>query len=113
MWWLNDDPRLSGGALEAISAAEGLVVSAVSVLEVAIKRALGKLAAPAGFRQTLEEYEVELLPITARHAEQVGELPLHHRDPFDRLLVAQALEERLTLVSRDRALAPYGVPTIW
>lgn len=113
MWWLNDDARLSGGALEAIDAAEGRVVSAVSVLEVAIKRALGKLAAPAGFRQTLEEYEVELLSITARHAERVGDLPLHHRDPFDRLLVAQALEERLTLVSGDRALAAYGVPIVW
>lgn len=90
-----------------------MIVSAISVLEVAIKRALGKLAAPAGFRQTLEGYEVELLSITARHAERVGELPLHHRDPFDRLLVAQALEERLTLVSGNRAIAAYGVPTIW
>ena len=104
---------MSGGAREAIRAAESRVVSAVSVWEVAIKRPLGKLAAPPNFRQTLEDHGAELLAISARHAERVGELALHHRDPFDRLLVAQALEERLTLVSGDRALAPYGVPLLW
>ena len=79
----------------------------------AIKRQLGKLAAPPGFRQTLEDHGAELLAISAHHAERVADLPLHHRGPFDRLLVAQALEEGLTIVSGDAALAPYGVPLLW
>jgi PIN domain nuclease of toxin-antitoxin system len=54
-----------------------------------------------------------LLPITLAHAERVGKLPLHHRDPFDRMLIAQCLVENLTLVTADRRLAPYGVPTFW
>lgn len=89
------------------------MVSAVSVWEVAIKRPLGKLDAPPAFRQTLEDYGAELLSISPRHAERVADLPLHHGDPFDRLLVAQALEERLILVSGDRMLTAYGVPMVW
>lgn len=104
---------MSTRADEAIRTGEIWFVSAVSVLEVAIKSSLGKLAVPAAFRSSLEENGFELLSITARHAERVGELPLHHHDPFDRLLVAQALEERLTFVSGDRALAAYGVPIVW
>lgn len=113
LWWLTDDARLPQVAREAIAGAESPVVSAASVWEVAIKRPLGKLDAPPRFSQTLAGYGFELLAITAGHAERVADLPLHHGDPFDRLLVAQALEERLTLVSGDRALAAYGVPMVW
>jgi len=101
-------------AREAI-AAEGnrVVISAVVIWEVAIKRSLGKLKAPPDLLQQLERTGVNLLPITARHADRVGTLPMHHRDPFDRLLVAQAQIEGLALVSADGKLNRYGIELIW
>lgn len=113
LWWLAADPRLSSGARQAIFAADHRVVSAASVWKVAIKRSLGKLEAPPALAATLADHGFELLAVSAQHAEAVASLALHHRDPFDRLLVAQALEERLTLVSGDRAFAAYGVPVVW
>jgi PIN domain nuclease of toxin-antitoxin system len=89
------------------------VISAVVVWEVAIKRRLGKLDAPPNLLEQLERAGVDLLPITARHADRVGTLPLHHRDPFDRLLVAQAEIEGLPLVSADQSLLPYGIEILW
>jgi PIN domain nuclease of toxin-antitoxin system len=115
LWLLAADARLSSPALDAIRATSArLVVSAVSLWEVAIKRSLGKLSAPADLARRLAALrQVELLPISPLHAEAVGELPWHHRDPFDRLLVAQALAEGLTVVSSDPVLAQYGVEVIW
>lgn len=83
------------------------------IWEVAIKRGLGKLEAPDDLLEQLEQAGVDLLPITARHANRVGTLPLHHRDPFDRLLIAQADIDDLSLVSGDRDLRRYGVKVIW
>lgn len=90
-----------------------VVVSAVTVWEAAIKRGLGKLDAPADLLAQLERANVELLAITARHADRVAGLPLHHRDPFDRLLVAQALAGGMPLASADQWLDTYGVDLIW
>lgn len=93
-----DEPgRIGKRATEAI-AAEGaqIRISAVVVWEVAIKRRLGKLDAPDDLLEQLERERVNLLPITARHADRVGTLPMHHRDPFDRLLIAQADIDDLT-----------------
>lgn len=104
--------RLSDTARDAIADSE-VVVSAVVIWEVAIKRRLGKLDAPADLLDRLEQAGVDLLPITARHADRVGELPLHHRDPFDRLLIAQAGTEGLVLVSADQDLGRYGVEILW
>lgn len=83
------------------------------IWEVALKRRLGKLEAPADLLDQLERAEVTLLPINARHADRAGTLPMHHRDPFDRLLVAQATVERLSLVSAGGEMRRYGVDMVW
>jgi PIN domain nuclease of toxin-antitoxin system len=105
---------ISETAQEAI-ASEGdrVVVSTVVVWEVAIKRHLGKLDAPPDLLTQLEGSGVDLLPVTARHADRVGSLPPHHRDPFDRLLVAQADIEGLRLVTADSNLDRYGIDIVW
>lgn len=90
-----------------------ILISAVVIWEVSIKRRLGKLDAPADLLEQLERAGVDLLPITARHADRVGTLPMHHRDPFDRLLVAQADVDGLTVVSADGNLRDYGVELVW
>ncbi len=115
LWWMaNDRDRLSETARRQLAdPANSIVVSAVSVWETAIKRALGKLDAPPDLLKRLEQTAVELLAITARHADQVGRLPMHHGDPFDRLLVAQAGLEGLALVSGDSAVRRYDVAVIW
>jgi PIN domain nuclease of toxin-antitoxin system len=83
------------------------------VWEVAIKRGLGRLDAPDGFAQVLLDGGAAGLAVTVEHAEAVGELPWHHCDPFDRLLVAQAGLERAVVISSDDALRAYGVPVDW
>lgn len=90
-----------------------IFVSSVSVWEIATKRSLGKLRAPPNWARSLRGIGLEPLPITALHAEAVEHLPWHHRDPFDRLLVAQATTEEMALVSSDAQLEAYGVEVIW
>ncbi len=110
----NDRARLSDTARGQLAdPANRIIVIAVSVWETAIKRALGKLAAPPDLLECLEQTAVELLPITARHADHVGRLPMHHRDPFDRLLVAQASIEGLPLVSGDLEVRRYDLTVVW
>lgn len=115
LWLLAGDKRLSSRASATTEDARRLlVVSAVSLWEVAIKRSSGKLAVPADLSRRLAALrQVELLPISPLHAEAVGALPWHHRDPFDRLLVAQARMEQLAIVSSDPALEQYGVDVVW
>jgi PIN domain nuclease of toxin-antitoxin system len=115
LWWMEGEvSKISERALAALGS-EGMepVVSAVTVWEVAIKRSLGKVKARAGMLNEIERAGVELLPVTARHADLVGSLPLHHRDPFDRLLVAQATAENIPLVTHDKSLRRYDVEVIW
>ena len=90
-----------------------VAVSAASVWEIASKRSLGTLTIADGWAPALRRLGFDPMPVTAIHAEAVERLPWHHRDPFDRLLVAQALVERLALVSADRRLAAYGVDVLW
>ncbi len=114
LWWLSDDTRLGDTSAQLMTdASNQVLLSAAVVWEVAIKRSLGKLEAPADLAATLLGAGAQALPIGVDHAEAIGELPWHHRDPFDRLLVAQAQIERAVLVSDDDALAPYGVPMLW
>lgn len=113
IWWAARDPRLDENARVAIAAAENrVIVSAVSVWEISIKRAAGKLAFRHDILQALARTGFDTLDITPRHADQAGSLPLHHTDPFDRLLVAQAKIEGFVLVTQDRHLLPYGVPVL-
>jgi PIN domain nuclease of toxin-antitoxin system len=109
LWWLAD-VELTTPARAAIADPENLVVvSAASVWEASIKRALGKLDAPGGLADVVVTSGFEPLAITHAHADAAGELPPHHRDPFDRMLVAQARTEGLTIVTRDRAFDDYDV----
>lgn len=113
LWALGDDPKLSREARAAIVAADSVVtVSAASAWEIAIKRALGRLEAPEDLAGALRAARLEPLDITIEHATVAGALPRHHDDPFDRMLVAQAQIEDLTLVTRDRAFARYNVRTL-
>jgi PIN domain nuclease of toxin-antitoxin system len=113
LWWLDGAERLSERALAAISSAENeIVVSVASVWELAIKQSTGKLRIDGDLRQHLREQWFHELSITGRHAVEAGELPLHHRDPFDRILVAQARCEDLTIVTADRILGEYDVQTL-
>lgn len=106
--------RISRKALAALGS-EGIepIVSAVTIWEAAIKRGLGKLDAPPDLLTQLERAGVEVLPVTGRHADLVASLPPHHRDPFDRLLVAQATIEGLPLISDDQWMRRYDIDVIW
>lgn len=90
-----------------------LVVSTVSVWEIAIKRSIGKLNAPGDVIERTDEAGAQMLTITPQHAHATGRLPLHHRDPFDRLLIAQAQLEGCAIVSGDSAFPAYDVPIVW
>jgi PIN domain nuclease of toxin-antitoxin system len=110
LWWLNDDDALGPRARDAIAAPANLVfVSAATAWEIAVKRALGKLEAPGDIESWISSANFEPLAITVADAVDSAELPPLHRDPFDRLLVAQALRGGLTLVTKDEQLAEYGV----
>ncbi|HEX5314113.1 MAG TPA: type II toxin-antitoxin system VapC family toxin [Gammaproteobacteria bacterium] len=110
LWWPENNPRLGSQARAEIAAATNRVfVSAASGWEIAIKRALGTLEAPAGWAAIVTEKGFTHLPISITHAEHAGALPPHHRDPFDRMLIAQAQIEGLELVSANPRLARYGV----
>ena len=111
VWWDNDE--LPRAVRERIRSADAVYVSAVSAWEIAVKSALGKIATQATLASALEDYGFDALPITVAHADAVRGLPPHHRDPFDRLLVAQARIEELTIVSRDPAFRAYRVPVVW
>jgi PIN domain nuclease of toxin-antitoxin system len=109
LWWLNNDPSLSESLGKLIRDPENTVfISAVVLWEIWLKQSLGKLKLPPNFKELLDLEEFENLPLTARQAAAVASLPWHHRDPFDRMLVAQAKVERLTLVSVDEDLPAYG-----
>lgn len=114
IWWRDSErPAVRAAAYDAIAdPASEVFVSVASVWEIAIKRALGKLHAPGSLTQALGAVGFRELPITAFHAEQAGGLPLHHTDPFDRMLVAQAQAEGLILVTRDANIPRYGIRTL-
>ncbi|HEX6388227.1 MAG TPA: type II toxin-antitoxin system VapC family toxin [Solirubrobacteraceae bacterium] len=112
LWLIAGDERLPATARASIDDADAVFLSAASVWEAEIKRAAGKLDVPP-LEQAAARAVVPVLAITAAHATVAAHLPLHHRDPFDRMLVAQAQVERLVLVSKDDVLRRYGVATAW
>jgi len=110
LWWLSDDPKLSTGTRQAIADASSVVyVSAVTLWEIAIKSTLGKLELPDDFDDVLATQEFWELPLNWEHARRSRDLPWIHRDPFDRMLIAQAQVEALTLASTDSQVRKYGV----
>ena len=111
IWW-DEGRRLSSAGRRAIEAADSVYVSAASAWEVAIKIGLGRLRPSRTVEEAVEESGFLELPITFRHAQRVAGLPAHHRDLFDRLLVAQAEAEGLTLVTRDPVFERYAVDCI-
>jgi len=112
LWWLADRP-LATEARERIADPETLVaVSAVSIWEASIKAALGKLRVPGSLSEAAAQSGFEPLPISLLHAETAGALPPHHRDPFDRMLIAQAQVEDLTIVTRGPAFNDYDVSVL-
>jgi PIN domain nuclease of toxin-antitoxin system len=110
LWWLTDDSTLTEEVKELIDTEAEAYVSAASVWEIAIKASLGKLAVPAELGDALAESGLRELPVRSTHAWEAGSLPWLHRDPFDRILVAQARCENLTLLSRDPRIQRYDVP---
>lgn len=117
LWFVAGDRRLSRRARAAMEAPEAeLYVSAASVWEMAIKVSRNRLTLPAPVDAYMTDKIAEgyrVVPITWTHAAAVEQLPLHHRDPFDRLLIAQARAERYPIVTRDRVFRKYGVDVIW
>lgn len=113
LWWLSDDPVLADTARDAIADAENTVfLSAVVVWEMRIKQAIGKLDLPDDFGEVLDSQRFAELAVTVDHAHTIAGLPEVHRDPFDRMLVAQAMVENMTIVTRDPLIADYDVDVI-
>jgi len=113
LWWVDDDDRLGRDARAAIAdGGSEVFVSAISIWEVEIKRALGKMTADEDLVHHVHTNAFSALPVRFEHATQVGLLPPVHRDPFDRMLVAQAQVEGLTIVTGDRAISRYPVAVL-
>lgn len=113
LWWLADDPTLDATARSTIADPDSdVLVSAATVWEIGAKRALGKLDAPASVRDAIEQSGFIGLPVSLDDADTVSTLPAHHRDPFDRMLVAQAIRLGAIVVTRDTAFRAYGIPIL-
>jgi PIN domain nuclease of toxin-antitoxin system len=113
LWWLADDPQLDSVAARSIAdPTNDVVVSAATVWEVELKRVAGRLSAPAGLLDAIHKTGIDTLPVTAPDAVTAAGLPMHHSDPFDRMLVAQAQRLDALIVSRDRALHAYDVAVL-
>lgn len=117
IWYLEGDGNLSAVAKSEIEKPEAKnFVSMATLLEIAIKLSIGKLKLPRGFDalpNLFDENLFEVLPITFRHTQQLTRLPLFHRDPFDRLLVAQAIVENYAVITIDKEIHKYPIKTIW
>jgi PIN domain nuclease of toxin-antitoxin system len=113
LWWLDNPKKLSQQALQAIQDERNVVfVSAAVIWEIVIKKSLRKLTSPDNIDEVIAANHFESLSITVGHALAVERLPPHHRDPFDRMLVAQAIVEGMTLVNRDVEIGKYPVAQI-
>lgn len=110
LWWLTGSPRLAPRANTTISDGSNPIwFSAGAAWELSIKKTLGRIDFPSNLPEVLEAERIRLLPITLPHALAVATLPLHHQDPFDRIQIAQAQVEGLTLITADSRLADYDV----
>lgn len=113
LWWLADDPQLDTAAARSIAdPANDVLVSTATVWEIEVKRVAGRLEAPAELLDAIRQSGMDTLPITAHDAVSSAALPMHHGDPFDRMLVAQARRLDALIASRDRALHAYDVEVL-
>lgn len=112
LWQLQGARALSDAASAAIETATELMFSVVSFAEIGVKVSIGKLVVPEDLREHVTAGGLRLLALTPEHGLAVGDLPLHHRDPFDRLLIAQAVRDGLTIVTSDERFAAYDVPIV-
>ncbi|MEU7583652.1 type II toxin-antitoxin system VapC family toxin [Streptomyces sp. NPDC041068] len=109
LWWLDDSAELSAGIKDLLDTEPAVHVSAVTPWEIAVKQSLGKPAGPEDLAERVRDSQFTPLPITAGHGVRAGRLPAHHRDPFDRILIAQAQIEGMTILSRDKWIPRYDV----
>ncbi|MDZ8067537.1 MAG: type II toxin-antitoxin system VapC family toxin [Nostoc sp. DedQUE08] len=110
LWFLENDSKLSNQVREIITNPENLIfVSAISAWKISIKQSLGKLIAPSNLEEALHFSRLEVLAITLAHGIKVADLPMYHKDPFDRMLIAQALVEGLTIITVDQKFKFYDV----
>ncbi len=113
LWWLSDPSRLSQKARNAIEDGESAAyISTAAVWEMAIKKAMGRLDFPANLQDVLAKDHIEVMPIALSHALAVADLPMHHQDPFDRMQIAQAKLQDLTILTRDPMFANYDVQVV-
>jgi PIN domain nuclease of toxin-antitoxin system len=112
LWWLADDGLITEARDAIADPANFVTVSAASAWEISVKKALGKLAAPDDLEQQVQLSGFVPLPVSVAHGIAAGRLAHHHEDPFDRMLIAQAFAEGLTIVTRNKRFADYGVPVI-
>ncbi|MBR5965040.1 MAG: type II toxin-antitoxin system VapC family toxin [Treponema sp.] len=116
LWYLRDSPEISKTAKEAIDKSDRIFTSIASLWEIAIKRNIGKLDlefSSVQIERLCIQKEISLLPIKAEHLDKLNDLPKHHKDPFDRLLIAQALAENLCIITRDQTIPQYDIKTLW
>jgi len=112
LWWLVDDATLAGGIKDRIDQEADVYVSPATIWEVAIKQSIGKITEPADLPERIRDSGFRELPITFAHSITAGRLPFIHRDPFDRMLIAQAQLEQLTLVTRDADVQKYDIDVL-
>lgn len=116
IWFVRNDAQLPAKTKKIIETADAVLFSVASVWEMAIKFSLGKLDLQRPFSKVFDDIAqrgIELLHLTQEDFEQVAQLPFHHRDPFDRILIAQAATRRIPIVSRDEAFDAYTIPRLW
>ncbi len=112
VWGLAGDPRLGQELLDRLRHDPDIFISPVSLWEITIKQSAGKLDGPADLAEQISQIGFQELPVTHAHAIVAGRLPLHHRDPFDRMLIAQATVEQMILVTADSQIQRYQVQTL-
>jgi PIN domain nuclease of toxin-antitoxin system len=113
LWWLDDSPALPSAGRDAISNADNLIVlSSVVIWEIRIKQALGKIEIDPNFYNMIKNQGFASLSITSDHAYAAGDLPMHHRDPFDRMIIAQALIEGLRVITHDSIFKKYDISVL-
>lgn len=117
IWFINGDPNLPKEVIKEIRNLKNqCFISIASIWEIAIKSKLGKLSFSGGFgklEEFLTENQIEILPITFNHIQVLNDLEFHHRDPFDRILIAQGISEKITILSKDQNFKLYNVAVLW